>query len=468
MRHALGRVLFLCGALGVTACTGSEPVTFGLVTGRDATPFSGEVITIAVERDGVILDERAFPMDSPTFALPSLPFGTGLRIRVQVLTGGTVFARGHSFPFDAEAGQPVTPTPHVFVGELGNFARTTTGGPDGKIVGLIAADDGARFVTDAGSVWAYRAHGALDGSGEALLEIIARAPSDRLDGSWVGVGRWGWIAVGGSNAGLSLVRADGEVLDERATGLEEHGTGAAVVGFEDGALVIGGSSTGAATTAVTWLSALPDADRIEIRTAPALPFPVADARAIAVRVREVGRESGRRVLVLGGKTSGGAPSDTALLVDPDGVRPPVSAPLALEGLEDAGLSDLGEGLVLVVGGGRTGAALDRLDVLSLRADSTVPIDLLPRPTPLARGVLGPAVIPFAPGRALIAGGRSSSGAPVDHAHVFGVELGALPGEADATAPLPAPAGSPRGIALDDGSLLVVDEGTLALYSPHDP
>ncbi|HHH30256.1 MAG TPA: hypothetical protein ENK57_18205 [Polyangiaceae bacterium] len=440
----------LMAVLCLAACSEPSPTTFRVVAGLDDTPFAtGSDLAIALVGDDVI-DERVFPIDAPTFELPALPFGQGLRFRVEARTGDIVFARGASFPFDSLDGAPPRRSPDVLFGTLGRMTRTTEQQPDARPLVVAAADDGARFVTALGTVYAYRAH-AVDG--EARLEVLGRAPPHRTTGVWAAMGRRGFIAVGGSSGGASFVHADTGASIELSTGLEVHRQGSTLIGFEEGALVVGGIVDGVPQGAVTWLE-LRESALVATARSP-LAQPVSDARGVSLTARDDAGRLESRALIIGGS---GAP--TAWVVDPLGQTPPVRSALPLAGLSQAGIASIAPQLVLVCGGMTAAGPTDRMDLLIV--DERGAADQL-HPRPLATPRAGAAVIPSGSGRALVVGGRGRFSLPHDTAELFEVRLDDLPGEVVPTGHAPGPLPNPHGTLLDDGSILVVDEGLIAIY-----
>lgn len=450
-RHALIGGLV---ALALAGCAPPDELRFRLVRGRDDDPFAfGTEIAIALDAAGTqAAPTQTFPIDAPAFEVGPLPYGTDLRLRAEVRSDGVILARGASFPFDHLATGSSAVDPDVLLGSLGVLTRTTTEQPDDVCLAVLPAPDGARFVTAAGTVYAYRAHGE---GGDAKLEVLGRVPPHRRAGRWVAMGREGFVAVGGSAPGATLVGVDAAAEVEAPGALAEHGAAPVLVGFDDGVLVVGGTTTAGPSASVTWLEvragALVQAPRA------ALHAPVASGRGVAVTL-EVAGERRWFALVL-------SDDGLAWVLDPRGARSPRSSSIAIDHLDGAAVAALGPGLVLVAGGRDAAGASARIDLLVASEDG---VEVL-SPRPLAVERVGAAAIPFGVGRALIVGGRDAFDLARDTSELFEVRVDNLPGDAVPTGRVPVPVGRPMGTAIDDGSVLVLDRDLLAHYfSPRAP
>jgi len=433
----------------LAGCTQAESLSFRIVAGLDDDPFAtGSSLVISLV-GATQPDERVFPITAPTFEVPALRFGEDLQFRVEARTGEIVFARGASFPFDYLEGSPPDRSPHVLLGTLGRMSRTTTQQPDGAAIVIAAADDGARFVTERGTIYAYRAHNP---DGNASLEVIGRAPPHRVSGAWAPVGRLGFVAVGGRSPGASFVDATtGDTL-ELSSGLEAHQTGATAIGFERGALAVGGLVDRLGRAEVTWIERT--AGELHATPLPPLGEGVYGARGVALLTRSESGDLAPRALVLGGSNA-----PIAWVVDPAGAAP-VRSELGLADVSAAGMAAIGPQLVLISGGMVGSSPSDRMDLLIV--DERGAADQL-HPRALAAPRADPAVIAAGDGRALVVGGRGRFGLAHDTAELFEVRLDDLPGDVVPTGRAPSSVAQPRGVMLDDGTVLVVDASVAAAY-----
>ncbi len=430
-------------------CAPADRVSFRIVAGLDDDPFAtGSDLAISLV-GAEQPDERVFPITATVFELPELPYGEGLRFRVEARTAEIVFARGASFPFDYLADGPPPRAPHVLLGTLGRMSRTTLQQPDAPALVVAAADDGARFVTELGTIYAYRAHGP---EGAASLEVLGRAPPHRATGGWAAVGRLGFVVVGGRSPGASFVDAATGDAIELSAGLEAHQQGATVVGFERGALVIGGIVDRVGRAEVTWIE--PRDGELVATSLPPLGAGVYGARGVALLTRDAAGGLASRALVLGGSS---APA--VWVVDPSGAVP-IRNELVLADVSEAGIATIGPQLVLITGGVVGAAPSDRMDLLIV--DERGAANQL-HPRPLAAPRRGPGVIAAGGGRALVVGGRGRFGLAHDTAELFEVSLADLPGDVVPTGRAPTSAAQPQGVLLDDGTVLVLDDGLAAIY-----
>lgn len=453
-RHALIPALVIAWLGG--GCAPPDALRFRLVQGLDDDPFVvGTTLALGLEgSDAQVAFEETFPLGAPELELGPLPHGGPLRLRAEVRSEAVVLARGYSFPFTHLPEAPAAFAPHVLVGSLGRFTRTTVEQPDSPALAIAPAPDGARLVTSAGTVYAYRVHGP---DGDPVLEVLGRAPPHRITGVWAPVGRSGFLAVGGSSRGASFVDADTAESLEAPSLLVEHGADPLLVGFDDGVLVVGGLTAAGPSAAVTWVERR--ADGLVAAAREPLSEPLARGHAIAASV-EVAGEARPVALVL-------ASTGAAWVVDPTGERGATRSEPVLDHLESAGVAALGPGLVLVAGGRDASGPSAAIDLLILR-DERVAV-LAPRPRALAVPRLHPTAVPFGLGRALVVGGRDGLELPHDTSELFEVRVDDLPGDAVPTGRVPVAAADPRGVALDDGSVLVVDRALLAHYfSPRSP
>jgi len=180
----------------VLAACGSDPtVPFRVVEVGDDPFFGGTAtaIAVSVEHDGV-RDEAStvrFAPGARSLQLPSLPFGDAYAIVVETELGGSVLARGRSFPFSVSTQGP-SHAPDVSLGVLGRFASVSaidaTDAP--RLVSPI--DDGALVATERGVVH-FVAHGA---DARPSARTLAPWPPSRVGASLAPLGS-GVLAVGG-------------------------------------------------------------------------------------------------------------------------------------------------------------------------------------------------------------------------------------------------------------------------------
>lgn len=432
----------------VPACA-PDSLDVRLVHAEDDDPFEGsDSLVVGLERDGQIIDETVttFARDGQ-WTVPSLPYGEGLRIVVETRRGDLVLGRGRSFPFAFLEGTPPRAPVDIYIGTLGVFRRSARGGT--RAAAILATEDGAVWVTESGEVHCYRAHGA---DGRATVERVA---SHGIRAQWVAVPRRGFIGIAGSDA--IVLRRDGSLVGRSAVAaLAGHGAGAALVALDDGALVIGGG------TALTHLELTPSDEVVATNLNP-LPLAVSGSRGTAVRLA-----AGTRVFALGSDRPG--PLVDAFVIDPTGFETTVHLEIVAPPPGSAiGVLAVGLSAIVALVGGRSPAGVEGRVTTLLVTPTDLQI-LPPIPLELTVARTDARLVEVSTGLLLVIGGVDDAGAAVRRAEL--IELrgpGDLPGDVVATGELPSDAPAPVGVALADGSVLIVDDGLIAVYTdPRTP
>ncbi len=369
-----------------------------------------------------------------------------------------MLARGRSFAFSfPRGGPPPGEPPDVTLILLGFFGRGTANGPESAPSAILPVEGGAMVATVTGRLWRYRAH---DVDGEASFTLLANASIGTA--RWVAVPGRGLMAVGDDRVELWV---DGARVSELQDSLlAAHGDAPAIAPLADGALIVGGSTPSGPSSAVTRLR-IDGAGALVLTPLAPLPHGVERARAVAVPVRIDQTQTGERVLVYGGRDDAG-PSNGLSLLDPDASTPLVDELVDPSIPPDGGsAAALSSGLVAIVGGATATGVTDAVSLVRVRESSIESVSGLRYGIYPARR--DPAIAVISEGLALIAGGTAALGAAVAKSDLLEVPLG--PADVFATGELPMPAASPLAARLGDGSVLVVGEGSTAVYaSPRDP
>lgn len=418
----------------------------------DDRPLAGasRLRTWVERRDGERVDgsERDVTLPTSTFSLAPAPFGEDLVLRVDVLVGDTLLARGRSFPFDVTARGP-SETPDVFVSSLGRFARRLAETAGGHVLAALPTQNGAILA---------RADGALVRfSPAATIPFETLAARIEADARVAVVGERYLAAFSASMKSLVLVGPDG-TLERTLThaALERHGTGAMVAASPQGdALVIVGGladAQGEDAMSVTRVDVPEDVGAVSAHPLASLPSTRSSGYAVWV---EGSSPENARVLVLGGL---GSAAGTALLVDPRGA----GSATALPGVDVTNATPIAltGGQVLLVGG----AAGNDVRLLVVTASPPGLVLAAPAPPPLSVARSAPALVRFAPEVVLVLGGTSGGGL-VRSAEL--VDMREFPGETVQTGQLPSAITQPFAAYLRDGSAWLLDaSGTFAYVPPR--
>ncbi|MDH5492393.1 MAG: hypothetical protein OEY14_10605 [Myxococcales bacterium] len=453
--HGLIPGLFALSAL-LLGCGDLVDVPVRLTHAPEQEPLlDAAELVFSLEQGGVVLLEQRFGPDPAALDLGPLSYGTNFRLRLEIFTsGGHLWSRGRSLPFDVLEGEPA-PRVDLHLGLTGRFSDAGIAPPDGRIVGLAATPEGALVATAAGSLFTYVHHAPADG--RPRLVWLFTDPS--LSGaSWIDAGSARMLAVGGVPPGARLFDADGTLLAERVDGsLGEQATDLVLTRLSGGALALGGAPAPAMAPSALVRRIHIDGSEIRIETLPPLPCAVsaawAEALTLLVSIRD--QDAPRALLPC---AEAGA-STTFLLVDP--LDPSSAVTAQLDGdRRSAALIPILEGFVAIAGGrdalGAVSAEVSVLAVSSAALSPTTALNLDPLSTPRAHAA-GHAL---GGRRALLVGGLDASGAPLESAELLVVaERGLVTGH------LPAPAGAPRMIRLLDGTVLVAGEGGFGDYVP---
>ena len=460
--------LLFVGCLGCAA--GRVPIDFEIGSDPAADPYTGATeLAVILEEGGLVRDEVVYPIDAVRGDLGFVAEGLGYVLRVETRAGDVVLARGRSFPFELVLGDD-PPVPDVFLGRLGIFSLSSDDAPPAtNVLGVVATDAGALFITEDGSVVEYVAHDRTSaGSRDARTRLVATV-ADATSYDWVGLARGRLLAVGGPSEELRLFDATGELLPELpgpgATSLRRTGASLTAVDGGEAALLVGGIPFGAVveTDAVTRITMVDGASGpiLSVIELMPLPSPRTDASGLSVVVRGGASCPCERVLVFGG-SAGGAPLVEASLVDPTGSASPWTAALP-SAPPGAALAAMDTGLVAVIGGtDALGVAVADVTILAVTSGQ---LDVLSPPHPPLFGArTGAAATVIGDGLVMVYGGVGPTGSALST-----VELIEFPGDVAPTGSLPAPIGSPVGVRLLDQSVLVLGPGVESVFVvPRNP
>lgn len=485
LRGSASALLLSLGALACAADDGpaATEIDFRIVTGADDDPWAGgSSLVVALEGpDQASLEQIEFPITATSGRAPAVPDGDGFRFRVDVLTAdGFVLARGHSFPFSvlggeaSFAGERPALRPDVLVVPLGRFVMPlgVAGDlpPAERVAVLAAVDGGAVLATADGRLYEYVAH-AYDATHDGEASLRQLAGGAREDATWAHLGDGLLLAVGGTHAGATLYERNGAAvatLDGSALGDQRAEVAVAAIPGARAALVIGGApSAGAAPTdRITRVDATLTTEGWSL-SATELSHRLVDARrdasALAVPVDDPSADCPcSRVLVVGGEGETGRLS-SAEVVDPEDVDTPAAAPVG-PATRDVALAVVDHGLALLAGGrGIDGRAVADVRTVDVRAGAA-PQLVTPAPPPLATPRASAAAARFGNGLLLVVGGVGVDERPLASAELYDFEADRF-GEEAVTGALPVAQGAPRATALDDGTVLVIDEPGVAVYAP---
>ena len=470
------RVGFLPGCvalslLSLAACAPADPLSvyFRIVESPGDDPLRGaSTLRLALRQAQVEVAVVSAPVASGYPSVPEVPFGTDYRLRVEALDHDVVLARGSSFPFDVAPGG-ASLAPEVLIGRVGRFAAVPSvpeaTRPDATIAAALATPTGALLVTEVGTLYAYRQHPSA--AEPIALEVLAHLPA-RDGASWCVLPGARLLGVGGAVAGATVLDVRGDVLATSVDpALVAHRTGAALLALPGDAavaLALGGAPAllASPTSAVTRLELLADGSLdVRLLAGAALPTARAGASAALVHVDVGGLDTPRVVLASGDGALGAL--DTAVLVDPAGLAPSyeVSLGAALRGSAVVALSPR---LVLIAGGeSDDGIPSDAVRLLSANADGLTVVAPPPRSLFAARA--GAAALMLGEGLVLLAGGTGASGAALSTAELVRVDLETFPGIVLPTGSLPWAQSAPQLLVLGDGTVLCADASGLAFYVP---
>ncbi len=428
--------------LASPGCGEATVAEFHVVSGRDDPLADATELVLALEQGETTLVEERF---GPTFAalrLGGLPFGEGFRLRLDVLAGSFLVARGHSLVFDVDASGP-SRHPDLWVAPVGRF-ESVTSPPDGPPTALAATEEGALLITEGGTLYRYVHHRTQDGRPELLR--VATLPE--LAGAGFAVHGERLLAVGGDAPVARWVTADGTLGP--AMPLSGQRFGATVVSLGDRLVILGGSDLafGAAGSIARVARVLPD-ERLAIQREDELPCSLRDVPAVALHLSSPAGAA--RVVTF---CQGSAVATELLSYDPD---TGATARLTLPGDRSrAALASVGNGLALVAGGrdeeGRVSDETFVVGVGRARLER-----LSPGPGRLFRPREGAAALPLRPGLVLVVGGTDARGA------VGESELVSFPGDVVLTGSMEPPAARPLATRLEDGAVAVVGAGGVQLW-----
>ncbi|MCB9628715.1 MAG: hypothetical protein H6725_15190 [Sandaracinaceae bacterium] len=392
-------------------------VSFQITRDPDEDPFPGATdVLVAVRQDGVALP-RAVARTSlarGTFDTPTVPFGAGYTLRVDVLDGELLLARGTSVAFAVSSAGDES-LPPVFVAPLGRFASVATRSAPVPVAAALAGERVVLGNAD-GSVSALA---LSDSSTEQQVAPAAGRRFVSLPG--------GLLAVAASEA----LFVDDEVHVNNDPSLARHGADALLVPVLPGdasepcAYIVGGRSAPRALTrlcvtgGVLSATAQPDLGQGGWGGLGAYVTLAGDERRIAWVARE----------------DAGGVSTALTVLNPDAPAEVASAALDLP-TTGAVVVPHGMGELLVIGG-RTqgGVVLDQVARVVLQTGAGSPaVRAAPSPEPLFSARQGARASWVADGIYLVYGGTNASGVPVPRAEL--VDVRSFPGSVAPTGQLP--------------------------------
>lgn len=462
MRRA--RAMLCLWALACACQPGGPEVPFRVVTLGDDPFFAttATAISVTAERDGVLdpTTRTLFAPDARVLTMPPLPFDTGYALVVETELSGLVLARGRSFPFDVDV-HGASRVPDVSLGVLGRYGLAASGDASDPISLVVATDEGAALASATG-VSRFVAHGA-----DARPTTSARIawPPSRAGARFAALGG-AVLAVGGTQAGASLVGGDGAVLAELPASAVAAQRGVALVPIDEAhVLAIGGARDDGTLLSdvvrIAW-----DGTSLTATALDALPDARRDARAIALPANTSSGVA-TRVLVYDGTVAAGAADDVVLL-DPDGHAAPSATVLTLP-TRGAAACTLDTGLVLLAGGRDASGVSGALSILVVQPDAAPPAPtvsvLSPSPPPLFRAREQALALMLGSGLALIVGGVDDTAQPVAESEIAEVHFDSLPGTVVLTGSLPVAGPQSAAARLRDHTVLVASGGSVFVYFP---
>ena len=435
-------------------------VEFRITTARNDDPYLGGTELLIVATQGPrLLSETHVPIDAREVEVGAFDFGEAFSLRIDVFDRTTLLARGRSFPFDVSRDQPA-PQPDVWIGRLGRFVSQVDAVPDGEVLAITPATQGALFVTASGTLYAYDAHTVE--SGQAQLTMLGSHP-DRSDSVWTAWGDGMLLSIGGSTGGAVLFDESGEAvaaLGRDELGEQHQDMAVAVLSERQVAVVIGGTAfNGTELDAVRRIELTATGELMATVLDP-LSAPIVGSAATTVQVASDGGPADRVVLV--GGTRRGEAQGEVVLIDPLGDAAMITFDLPTD-RTGAALAVLSTGLVLLAGGETAAGLTDEVLVLSVRSTTIEAVS--PAPPPLFVARRNPAVVSLGPGLVLLVGGQGAMDAPLSSSEIIEVSTDVFPGDVVASGNLPVPLSSGHAVALGDRSILVVGPEALLSFVP---
>lgn len=443
MRARSTRAPLLFLLLFLAACgTTLTFVSFQITRDASEDPFPGATaVTVSVRQDGVLLPrsvERTSLLQA-SFTTPTVPFGTGYTLRVDVMDGQLLLARGTSTSFEARSSGDEA-LPDVFVAPLGRFAQWTTRSAPVPVAAALAGEQVVLGNVD-GSITALDLH---DASTQPRVDAAAGRRFVALPG--------GLLAIADSDA----LFVDAEVHSASDPSLGRHGADALLVPVSPGvpdepcAYVLGGRADPVAFTRLCLAGGV-------LVITPMVDLGLGGWGGSAALVTLEGDQ--QRIAWVSRQNAGGA-SDALTLVNLESPAAVASAtfnpPLPTSGAV-AVAHGVGELLVI---GGRTLAGV-QAEIRRLVVQPSTAVAATPTPEALFTPREGSAWSPVAAGVYLVHGGTNAGGTRALRAEL--VDVRNFPGTVAPTGELPT-ADPLVVVALDDHAQLAIGANGVWRYA----
>lgn len=437
---SVGRAVSRLGLVSLcVACAGTVSLLSFSVT-RDALedPFPGATaVEVSVRQDGVRLPRAVArtALSGEPFATPVVPFGTGYTLRVDVLDGELLLARGTSATFATQRSEQGA-LPDVFVAPLGRFAQLATRSAPTPVAAARVGD--ALVVGNAdGSVSRVDAHTAL--TDELLAPAAGRRFVALPSGLLVTTGGDAWFFDDDAHATV-------------AAELARHGPDALLVPMLDGTpgepcgFALGGRTAPQALTRLCVVGGV-----LEVEPLPDVGL--GGWGGVGVHV-SLGADGGRLAWV--GRQDAGGTSSALTLVDPGAPQDTRTVALDLPTTGAAVIANAPGELLVVGGRSAAGVVLSDVARVVVQASGTA-VRAVPAPEPLFSPRQGGAAAWVADGVYLVYGGTNAGGAAVRRAEL--VDVRGFPGVVAPTGELPVEASVVAPV--DDHALVAI--GASAMY-----
>jgi hypothetical protein len=445
MRHAWLLAIF---AAGCGSSTARIEIRLRVPAGDTPLRFADAVTLTLRDAGGQLLSLRRAPSSAAELTLDPVPAGSGYQVELDATLGTDPVARGRSCPFDVPPGGPA-PTVPVYFSRVGRFAPT---GPPS-----VARTGAAAFAIDRGALVAGGATtgGALDSSEQydqstGRFSDGPRLTTPRAFAAAAPLGNGTALILGGAAANAPGVEAFamGQMAAVPSTFPADWIDGATVSLADGRVLVLGGRHAGGAPSPTAFVFSMGGA---------MLTSSTALARA---RARHTVTLAGPVALfVIGGLGADGPVADIELF-EPNGATSTlIGAQLGVPRY-DHSATRLDDGRILVAGGrGADGVPLASAEIFDPATRRLAPAGSLRTARALHT------VTPLLSGRLLLAGGAGTDGTPLASAEIFDPALGEN-GDFVPTAPLSDARAGHAALPLCDGTTLLVGGGAGAeIYNP---
>lgn len=465
-RGAVRRVALAFATVLAAGCAPERTRVPFHVVALGPDPFFGGTISdivVAVERGGVRDDSvtTRYAPDARELVLPPLPHGGDYALVVETELDGLTLGRGRSFPFSVSAAGAER-APDVTLGAVGRFASLAPGGAEPAWEEMWPTDEGALLTSTAGLA-RFVAHEAS--TGLPTLAPTVGWPAARVGGFGVGLGT-GALVVGGTSGGAALVLPDGTVAAELGADVLPAAHGMSVVTLDESSVLVAGGATDAGEPVLDVVKITLTDGRLSTTALPPLTEPRLDAEPLAIEARTTTLAIEPRVMMLGGTDATGLAASSIVLLDPSGGAAPQRLASTIP-TSDSAACALDVGLVLVAGGrDAAGTVVTDTNLLVVQLGDPSSIEVLsPAPPRLFRARAGAYALSFGAGLALVVGGVDASGAPLAETELAEVRLDALPGSIVLSDRVVSPAAGSSGTRLSDHTLLVSTGDSVSLYFP---